>query len=88
VASQAACGAAEEALRQADLRYREGLISNRELLDAEAVAVAARQRLAVAEAEQVAARLALENLTGRDVTAAVTAHEAAAPARAKERVDG
>jgi len=42
----------------------------------------------VAEAEQVAARLALENLTGRDVTAAVTAHEAAAPARAKERVDG
>jgi len=78
-ASSAARRAAEEALRQARLRYKEGLITNRELLDAEAVAVAARQRLAVAVAERVAARLALENLAGRDVTAAVVAHEEAAP---------
>ncbi len=77
--SHAARAAAEEALRQARLRYKEGLITNRELLDAEAVAVAARQRLAVAVAERVAARLALENLTGRDVTAAVVTHEEAAP---------
>jgi len=87
--SGVARAAAEEALRLARLRYKEGLITNRELLDAEAVAVAARQRLAVAEAERVAARLALENLTGRDVTAAVVAHEQATgrPA-AKEKVDG
>lgn len=93
-ASSAARTAAEEALRQARLRYQEGLITNRELLDAEAVAVAARQQVAVAEAERVAARLALENLTGRDVTAAVVAHEATTPPVApvapvaKEKVDG
>ncbi len=83
-ASRVARRAAEEALRLAQLRYKEGLITNRELLDAEAVAVAARQRLAVAEAEQVASRLALENLAGRDVTAAVVAHEAGATMHTEE----
>ncbi|RMF78246.1 MAG: hypothetical protein D6739_11990, partial [Nitrospirae bacterium] len=59
----------------------------RELLDAEEAAVAARQRRVVARAERVAARLALENLAGRDVTAAVVAHEGRGARPAAKEVD-
>lgn len=65
--ASAARTAAEEALRLARLRYREELITNRELLDAEADAVRARRSLAAARIELAAARLALHNLAGGDL---------------------
>ncbi len=67
VAAMAARSAAEEALRLARLRYREELITNRELLDAEADAVRARRSLAAARIEIEAARLALYDLAGVDL---------------------
>ncbi len=66
-AASAARTAAEEALRLARLRYREELITNRELLDAQADAVRARRSLAAATIELTAARLALHNLAGGDL---------------------
>jgi len=68
-AARAGRDAAEEALRQARLRYREELITNRELLDAEADAIRARRALAVARADLAAARLALEAVSGGDLLA-------------------
>ncbi len=66
-AATAARSAAEEALRLARLRYGEELITNRELLDAEADAVRARRSLAAARIDLEAARLALLNLAGGDL---------------------
>ena len=67
----AARDAATESLRQAGLRYREELITVRELLEVEADAVRAREALKEARTELMASRLALENVAGGDLLALV-----------------
>ncbi|NOZ77742.1 MAG: TolC family protein [Acidobacteria bacterium] len=70
-AARAGRTAANEALRMARLRYKENLITNRELLDAEADAVEARRSVVMARTQLVTAQLALENLAGGDLLAQV-----------------
>ncbi len=63
-AATAAHEAAEEALRVARSRYREGLISGRELLDAQQDATQARQLFEVARSGRLAQRLAVRLALG------------------------
>ncbi len=64
VAARAADHAAQEAVRLARLRYEEQLISNRELLDAEAAANTAHHQLLNAETQLRATDLSLRLITG------------------------
>ncbi len=68
-AARAGRAAAGEALRMARLRYRENLITNRELLDAEADAVKARRSVVMARTQLAQAQLALENVAGENLLA-------------------
>lgn len=65
-AATAAHEAAAEALRVARARYREGLISGRELLEAERDATAARELFEVARATRVAIRIGARLALGLD----------------------
>ncbi|MDQ7005672.1 MAG: TolC family protein [Acidobacteriota bacterium] len=67
-AARAALRAAEQALEVARSRYREGLISGRELLDAEADATRAREMDAVAGSTRIAARIAARLALGLPTT--------------------
>ncbi len=75
LAARAGRAAAGESLRMARLRYREHLITNRELLDAEADAVGARRSVVVAKTQLAEAVLVLENVTGGNLAGSFdTAH--------------